>query len=395
MKLYAQMGWGNGNKVCEGLKERYIDGVIISPKDQNKSAIMSLIGEIRAQPDYDHENIDILVDPQFYTSLYATNENIKLGKITDWDFFKAFSKRELTKEKVTDNILYNFYQEIAEFGVTSIITPTVYISSSLDSKEAVAAYNFLSAAKRIALENGEKRPIIASICINREALLNPREFEEFINEITVLDNPPDGFYLIIGGRDYSDLFHSDVIANWMMINYSLALNDFKVINGYSDLITPLLGIVGGYAGASGWWSNTRSFSINRFMPTNSGGRMPIVRYLSLKLFNRITHLELEMINNLEASFMNGLKQDSTYDPEPRRNQEVLQSWEALRTLCLLDESIPLKERFKEMQTYLNQSLDCYNSLKNKGVIFDRNSDEYHISPIIDGINSFMKKAQIV
>jgi hypothetical protein len=74
----------------------------------------------------------------------------------------------------------------------------------------------------------------------------------------------------------------------MLINHTLTLNGFDTINGYSDILTPFLGAGGGGVGATGWWSNLRTFSLDRFNPPVGGGRQPIERYLSCALLNRIT-----------------------------------------------------------------------------------------------------------
>lgn len=67
----------------------------------------------------------------------------------------------------------------------------------------------------------------------------------------------------------------------MFINHTLTVNGFEVINSYSDILTPFQGAAGGVAGALGWWSNLRTFSLDRFSPAAGGGRLPIQRDLSL------------------------------------------------------------------------------------------------------------------
>jgi hypothetical protein len=81
------------------------------------------------------------------------------------------------------------------------------------------------------------------------------------------------------------------MAAWMLINHTLALNGFNTINGYSDVLTPFLGAAGGEAGATGWWSNLRVFSLDRFSPPIGGGRQPIERYLSCALLSPLTYMQ--------------------------------------------------------------------------------------------------------
>src|SRR5205085_961965 len=104
----------------------------------------------------------------------------------------------------------------------------------------------------------------------------------------------------------SDIYNADVIAAWMLINHTLRVNGFDVINGCSDILTPFLAASGASAGAVGWWSNLRTFSLDRFAPAAGGGRLPIPRYLSVNLLNRITFTELDALRALVPGILNGL-----------------------------------------------------------------------------------------
>ena len=292
MKLFAQIGHGLGDKVTKGLTEELIDGAIFSPKDLQQSTMKSRIAEIRNG----FPSAEIIIDPQFYVSLFSESPSINVGSISDWNCFRTFRKGQLELSETIDRILEEYFQEISQLDVTGIISPNIYISQSFDSREAVISKNFIRRARRAYNQFNDSRPLYASLIVCREALQDQREFEEFINDITMLDDPPDGFYLIIASRSSeasSDIYHMDVVANWMMLNLSLSINGFQVINGYSDILSPFLGAVGGFAGATGWWSNLRMFSIERFYPAQ-GGRLPIVRYLSKSLLNRITFAEKEV-----------------------------------------------------------------------------------------------------
>lgn len=151
------------------------------------------------------------------------------------------------------------------------------IPNSLNSIEAVISKNFIRLAKAQYAGLKDQRPVYATLAVSRSALMDKQELVDFVNEITLLDNPPDGFYVLISARNTearSDIYNADVIAAWMFINHVLAVNGFKVINGYSDILTPFLGVAGGAAGALGWWSNLKVFSLDRFAPSAGGGRLP-------------------------------------------------------------------------------------------------------------------------
>jgi len=86
----------------------------------------------------------------------------------------------------------------------------------------------------------------------------------------------------------------------------------------SDSALVSSGIAGAEAGATGWWSNLRVFSLDRFMPAG-GGRLPIQRYLSKLLLNRITVFELDQIRGDHPDVLNGLPSDELY-PEVNGSQ---------------------------------------------------------------------------
>lgn len=383
MKLFAQIGHGLGEKVGQGLSEGIIDGAIFSPKDLQKSSMQNRIQEIRAV----YPDAELLIDPQFYLSLYAHSLQINLGKIDEWSSFRAYRKSDLELTDVIDRILRDYFDELSEMNTTGIIAPSVYISQSFDSREAVIAKNFIRRARSSYAMN---KPLYASLIICREALQDQREFEEFINDITMVTDRPDGFYIIIVSRSTearTDIFHADVIANWMLLNLSLSINGFKVINGYSDIMAPLLSAAGGYAGATGWWSNLRIFSMDRFFPTG-GGRLPIVRYLSKKLLNRITFSEKDALSLFIPEVINGLPHDRDYNPEPERNIEVLQSWEALHSL--IGNGLSLDD----CSDAVMNAQDAYITWGTSGLPLDSKSDDSHLEPMAEGIRLFRDRAQL-
>jgi hypothetical protein len=390
MKLFAQIGHGLGDKVQQGFSEGIIDGAIFSPKDLQMSTMRDRISELRnSSPE-----AELFVDPQFYLSLYGNSPQINLGKVDEWISFKTYRKNDLELTDTVDEVLKGYFGEISSLGVTGMIAPGVYISQSFDSREAVIAKNFIRRARRNYSGN---LPLYASLIICREALQDQREFEEFLNDITLLSEPPDGFYIIIGSRSTearSDIYHADVIANWMMLNRSLAVNDFKVVNGYSDILTPFMKVAGGYAGATGWWSNLRTFSLDRFFPSG-GGRLPIIRYLSKKLLNRITVSEKDAVKAFIPEVVNGLPHDKDYNPdnddystEPPRNMEVLQSWEALKSLN--DEINSFNKCLEAVQSAQN----AYAAWAQFGLPLGPKSDDSHIEPMLEGLRLYKEHSQL-
>lgn len=219
-----------------------------------------------------------------------------------------------------------------------------------------------------------------------------------MNDITLLNDPPDGFYLLIGARSVearTDLYNADVIAAWMLLNYSLKINGYQVINGFSDLISPFLGAVGGDIGCTGWWSNLRTFSLDRFAPEATGGRQPVQRYLSTKLLNRITFYELDALRKIISDVVNGLSMDKKYEGEPERAVEVLQSWEALSSLLdSLTGSGDSSKNLEKCAMALKLAEDLYTSINATRYRLDTKSDDTHLEPLREGMNLFKRRAEI-
>ena len=186
----------------------------------------------------------------------------------------------------------------------------------------------------------------------------------------------------------------------MFINYALTVNGFKVINGYSDMLTPFLGAAGGVAGALGWWSNLRSFSLDRFAPSAGGGRLPIQRYLSLALLNRIAFYEFDQLRKLVPSVLNNLPTDSLYDSrvgigsEPQRNMEILQSWEAVKAL---NSALVAGEQTKSLMNChaaVAKALMTYEAIQGVSIRLDGKSNAEHLQPLAEGLQLFRKLAEL-
>jgi len=284
MKLLSQHGFGDGEKSLTGIENKYIDGIIYSPKDYSPKQVNNSIEKIL--------NIDakasFYIDPQFYISLYALNDGIKLGKLTEWNCFKPYRRNDLENPDILQNIIKGYLKYESKFPVSALISPNIYITRSFDSIEASIAKNFIRYTKEVynAINISNKPPVFASLVLSREALINKEEFFSFVNDLTSIENPPDGYYIIIGSRSLqslSDIFDADVIANWMFLNYALRNNGFIIINGFADILSPLLGIAGANACSTGWWSNLRMFSLDKFMPKTRKRETPGNKILKCKV----------------------------------------------------------------------------------------------------------------
>lgn len=399
MKLFAQHGYGPGDKIINGFKDNSIDGVIFSARYEKMEKIPGDAKDINSVS----ADAEILLDPEFYACFYAHQPDAKLGGLNEWPYFSTQRRSQLESSETVEKVLADTFGTVVDLPLTSIIAPNIFIPRSFNSIEAVIAKNFIRKTQQLFKKTGDKRNVFATLAIDRTALIDQTEFEAFLNDITALDNPPDGFYIIVGGGitddrteiSRSEIIHADVIAGWMMLNYTLSINGFKVINGFSDILTPFLGCAGGYAGATGWWSNLRMFSMSRYINTVSGGRLPTIRYLSNALLNRITHSERRAFAKLIPEINNGLPRDSDYEEgEPDRKVEVLQSWEAISHLNNENIVSDIDESLQLLENMLNRAEITHTNLAGYGLPVNREANREYMEALMESIQAFRRNAEI-
>lgn len=397
MKLYAQQGYGTGERINSGLEEGVIHGVIFSPRDNSKDRIISQLSKIAD----DFPDADRLFDPQYYAAIIALDDGCRLGKLEgdNYSYFKARRRAELERESVIREDLLACLSEQSEMNLTALIAPNIVIRRSLNSIESVIAKNFIRNAADVWSELDDNRPLYVTLAIDAEALQDRYEVDEFLTDITLMDNPPHGFYLLVNNLTsviQPELVDHRTLAGWMMLNHALNLNGFEVINGYSDILTPLLSAAGGTAGATGWWGNSKVFSLDRYQEAAGGGRRPVFRYLSKTLLNSIRFDELHRLRNRFPQLLNDLESDDYYDFEEASKpesqvQEIIQSWDAISSFSDINQSPELIE----CKDWLTQADELYAQINaNPGFRLTGRSNHSHIDALIAGLNLFAELAEI-
>lgn len=396
MKLYAQHGFGDGEKVAAGLERGLIDGAILGAKDLQAEKLSAKLGDLRAAS----AGATLVFDPQFYVSLLRNNGALRLGALESYDYFRSWRRSQLESSERVAEVLdsaLEFQAEIPELD--ALIAPNILISRSFDSAEAVIAKNFIRATANRHCQTGDPRPVFATLAVSREALLHTDEFESFLADITLLDEPPDGFYLLIGASSSEargEILHADIIAAWMLLNRSLKLNGFEVINGYSDLLTPFLAAVGADAGATGWFNTLRVFSLERFGPAAGMARQPLPRYLSARLLNRLTFVEMNAMRTMFPAVLNRLPTDASFprDDEPERIAEAFQAWEALRTMSAAMSGGDISANLAACELAVAEARNAYGTIAAAGFRLGPKSGGDHIAEIHEGLTAFRESAEL-
>lgn len=401
MKLLAQHGALDGDKTRRGLELGYIDGIVYSPRDITAEKLRTQLGEMQAiNPDAER-----LFDPQYYAGHNLSTPEPRLGRLETCkeygQYFRLRRRRELeTGVAILRKDIDDCLRFQSKLNLTGLIGPNILISRSFDSIEAVIAKNFIRQTGESAAKLPSRKPVYATLAISREALLDKSELMDFLTDVTLQETPPHGFYVLVASRNEdarSDIFNADVIAGWMLVNHTLTLNGYAVINGYSDILTPFLGVAGAVAGATGWWSNLRTFSLDRFLPAE-GGRLPVQRYLSKLLLNRITFFELDQLRSVYPHVLNGLETDVRYPAkqgsEPERKDEVLQTWEAIKSLNGDLVRGDMKAGLRLCRQAIERADAAYDAVRAYVPRLDPKSNGDHLSAMFEGLRLFAKIAEL-
>lgn len=338
MRILAQHGFGAGDRLERGLADGLIDGVIYGAKDIAAGSVAEELREMAR----DHPAEVRLFDPQYYACLVAAEPGARLGALAGtegYPYFGTRRRRDLQRERQVASDLESCLEYQRGLAVTGFIAPNIVIRRSLDSVEATIAKDFLRNAAAVHERLRDPRPLWATLAISTDALRDRIELQNFLQEVTELENPPSGIYLLVEHPDQEitpTLEESDVLSRWMLINRALTQSGYEVMNGYADLLAPYLGAAGATAVASGWWNTLKVFSLRKFGPSPGAARQPVPRYASAALLKSIRYTELEALRGGFPEVLNDDDTDAYYEGEggrPSAQEEALQNWACLRRLA--------------------------------------------------------------
>lgn len=400
MNLLAQHGFGAGTRIERGLREGLLDGVIFGAKD----IAPAKLGELLEQTAASFPESERYFDPQYYAVFIASQPGARLGSLVGTDghsYFEARRRRDLERESQVVTDLRTVLQSQAALPVTGLIAPNIVIRRSFDSVEATIAKSFLRNAVEAASNVVDGRPLYATLAVSTTALADRIELQNFLQEITEIDQPPDGFYLLVERPDQSippGLSEPDVLSRWMLINHTLELNGFKIINGYADALAPYLAAAGADAVGTGWYNTLKTFSLKKFEPVADFARRPVPRYTSTGLLKSIRCTELHDLRDLIPAVLNGLPSDFYYPPdagsEPEAVDEALQNWDALREMLRRTTEDDLAGSLRACRIALDRAEELYVQIRERGLTMRDRSSGVHIELIREELDAFEALAEI-
>ena len=400
MQLLAQHGYGNGTKIQRGLAEGLIDGAVFGAKDIAPARLEERLAEMAGE----FPQSERLFDPQYYACILASQPGARLGSLVgdgSYDYFEARRRRDLERETQVVEDIESVFKHQQGLPVSGLIGPNIVIRRSFDSVEATISKSFLRNAARVAQDLGDGRPVFATLAVSQAALADRIELQNFLQEITELDEPPAGFYLLLEKPDNmitAPMTEPDVLSRWMLVNHTLKITGFRLINGYTDCLSPYIGAAGADAVASGWFNTQKCFSLRKFEPVADFARRPVTRYLSRALLKSIRSTELHFLREPFPQVMNGTPPDNYYDPEegsaPDATEEALQNWDGLRLLNDLITAGDVLTSLAACRQALDQAEELYARINAYGLSMQDRSGSAHIEIIRDELEEFEELAEL-
>jgi len=388
MNLLAQIGFQKTDKVQSALDAGAIDGYIMSPQYDKPEAANSFFENMAAA----YPSSQRLFDPMLYVLVVARHENLKCGKMQEYDYCPAPWPRrgELQAEDRIEDLVQQAlaYQDTLE--VTSLIAPNILVRNSVDSLWGGIARDFIRITGEVAWQRDDNKPILATLALDSNALAQRQEIDDLLNELTGSDLHVSGFYLLVSfpEGELKNTLTPDVLANWLYLVHSLSENDFNVVVGYADFLSTFLAIAGAQAGATGWHETGRKFSISRFTPQRTGGQPPLPRYSSPTLLNRILLSELRA--ELEPDLIS--HPDMLADIRRARSADVqaLQHWHAIRNTLRWFATGDTEARVENARRGLQRALRTYERLNSLVELDPKSDGREFVSTVIEGLGLFSR-----
>ncbi|MGC9453168.1 MAG: hypothetical protein ACP5I4_17180, partial [Oceanipulchritudo sp.] len=334
---------------------------------------------------------------------YISNPDPNLGSLESWDYFKPLRRTRLISGADIPLVIRETVEIQHELGVDACIAPNLFIRNA-DSIDTAIALNFLNQTKAQAAEVTD-RPVLGTIAIHRDALLSNNNFRDILDGLTGLDNPPDGYYLVVGSNQLqstgnyirSDLYDPEIIAAWMYMNYVLSLNGANIVNGYCFQLSPLMAICGAHACASGWSSGLRKFCINKYLRQGRGGSQPNARYVSNPLLSFIRQTDYADYKAVVPEIANGLQMDAVYDArDANQTEQAQQAWEAL-TAISQDYSGDLANIGDELGRFtarVEEAKRLWSYIQGAGFIEETEQNLERLDAMLEGVQLFTEWAEL-
>lgn len=266
MTFLIQHGYGKAQKIPVVQRTGNLDGVILSPGDEDSGALRDTAQFCRSN------NLRAFIDPQTY---YYSTQPAGRGR-THSSHGLEFGGLSWAQDAKSISA------HIDRVGsLNQAINPDGYWIAPGPLQDSFADI-WTPLSVQLARTSGESwgaGRTIATLAVDESGLSSWPTIERWLDVATTL--PVQGFYILISrpATAYpSAPWAPAKLANLLRLIHALGeLNEFEVIWGYSDF-EGLLGLAAGaHAMATGWSYTLRQFSATKWMSPAGGGRPATVR----------------------------------------------------------------------------------------------------------------------
>ena len=397
MTVYAQAGYGKSDKIIRGLTDGSINGIIWSPKDESPHSMHVDIHGYKTR----FPNSIMLFDPQFYTTVLVGTKDRYLQHYPYWRTLSRpyFNNSANLRTSVQETLDYQL-----TLNVDRLLSPSIEIDSFGSSDCSIS----LSLANESVHYYDELRnihlalpPLLISLIISEHCLSSPSNFHSFLDDISILQSA--GFYLVVHRDDsqYQARFDPNALENLLYLVYVLAeINSYEVICGYSDFVGTLLCAVGAKAIGTGWFSNLRQFTMDRFLPSTQR-RQARPRCSSQPLMNSILLDEMDTINRQGQlqSILSGTIYDAVFNTVPNPSdapwvdESILHHWLVLQRLITSATGGTVQNNLNICMWMISNAQAIYNNLR-RIMSLNVYSGDHHLQQWETAISNFRHRVNI-
>ncbi len=356
-ELLIQHGPAKGQKIDKAFQNNIVEGTVFSPREE----IIESIKQYCNNSIHLNQN-NTFIDPQFYYSTFGS----ELLKLLNEQFEypvevtrKDWRKRDERLFKYFDN----YSAKVKEIS-NNIITPGFCIDA-IDWKfdYTIDFYNYFR-------DNYEFENYYMSLMIASEIFHSKNDLEDILEDISDNVDKKDGIYLIIKYpltqiKNYESM-DPETLSNILYFIYSLKMDGFKVIMGYSFLNSILFAMLDCDAVSTGWFNNLRKFEQSKFESVDSFG-IRKKRYVSIPT---LTYMTLELINECKEIDITKLYSNTQWDVVALEDQDNVsfvdleqQYWEALHNIIIeINQKETILEKIEYMKQCIEKSRNIYEEI---------------------------------
>jgi hypothetical protein len=366
MSFYLQHGYGKSDRIHQLSELGSLQGVILSPGDEDRTKLAETVSSAASR------GLDVLLDPQtyIYTSTPPGTARCHSGNGIEFPVRWAQSSSDTARQIEAIGALTR------EVGASTYVAPTC-LQPSFQGVWTPLGLQYAHSA----IEQWGGESTYATLAFDQSALSDWEAVSAWLDEATQLD--VKGFYVMVDRRPRSFppvAWDQHNLTNLLRLLYTLALNEYDIIWGYTEFEGLLGQAVGVQTLASGWHYSLRQFSVAKWQPSPAGGAVPIPRLAIPALF---AHIRAEEEGRLLSSLAYGDKilppellevfaEGSQRDWPRRETQDRFLLTMGQLANCWTD-STPISDRINGLQLRLAAAIDLYKRIERSGVILDPRS----------------------